>query len=202
MIRWYKFKIMGERERRPRGNDLPELPLGMTIEDLRFVNPHIYPIDMASKGWQVLLERDVDGNPAKVAYSLERGVPEDIDVEALQRKIGILDEDGFYLPGYYLGVAHSKDAEKFLARKVGLPSMDVADNEGNSQMWNSPETSFLLFNFRGFPTAKTMDVLLKLENEFLADGPKPPRGFRLVAEVEIGPRGTIFERIKRKITGR
>lgn len=144
----------------------PELPAGMTVEDLRFVHPQLYPLDMATKSWQALLRANVDENPAKMSYSLLRSVAEDLDVESLKRDVGMVAEDGTPLPGYFLAISDDPEAEKTLARQMGVGAIDILDSEGRSQIWQG-EGRFLIFNFTGFPTAKTMDVLIVLEKKFL-----------------------------------
>ncbi|HYM65529.1 MAG TPA: hypothetical protein VES68_03545 [Candidatus Sulfotelmatobacter sp.] len=139
---------------RRTGSQVPELPNGMTLDDLRFVNPQVFHLDMAIKGWDVYLGRGIDGNEAKVSYELSREVPKDFNFGGLGSKIGIVDEEGNVLPEY--SVLHTNPPEK-------------------------PST--LTFNFTGFPTQKTMDVLKKLEDEFSPPQFRP-RHLRLVGESE------------------
>lgn len=188
-------------ERNRRGTQLPQLPEGLTLSDLRFVNPEIYPLDMAMKGWQVLLKRDVGGNAAKVSWSLERGVPEDFDLDTLKQQIGVLDEKGNALPGYHIGLASSPDAIHSLGKQVGID--DITDEAGNSLIYHTNSTDktfYLLFNFTGFPMAKTMEVLLSLEQQFLPADFTPVR-FERVAVFESKPK-TIFSRLKDRLTRR
>jgi len=149
----------------------PMLPAGVKVEDLRFVHPQLYPLDMVTKGWQALLRANIDENPAKMSYSLLRAVAEDLDVESLKRDVGMVAEDGTPLPGYLLAISDDPEAEKTLARQMGAGAIDILDSEGRSQIWQG-EGRFLIFNFTGFPTSKTMDVLLALEKKFL------PKSFR------------------------
>ena len=128
-----------ERERRT-----PQLSEGISLDDLRFVHPQIYALDMVTKGWEVFLKRDVDGNGAKVSYSLSRQVSKDFDIEGLVKKIGVLDEEGNIIDEYSVGFTTSVDKKPTLS-----------------------------FNFTGFPTQKTMDVLQNLEKEFLPEDFRP-----------------------------
>src|SRR5260221_5876253 len=98
---------------------------------------------MAIKGWEVFLGRGIDGNEARVSYELSRKIPKDFNLEGLGLRIGILDEEGNALPEYSVLLTNPPD-----------------------------QPSILTFNFTGFPTQKTMDVLKNLENEF------PPSQFR------------------------
>lgn len=136
-----------------RGRHTPQLPEGLLPDDLRFVHPQLYPVDMAYKGWEVYLGKGVDGNEAKVSYSLSRNA-DGLDLEELKKTIGILDEEGNAINGYSL----------YVNQKDGEPAR-------------------LEFNFTGFPTQKTMDVLQNLEGQFLAKDFKP-RHFKMIASSE------------------
>jgi hypothetical protein len=158
----------------------PQLPEGMTLDDLRFVNPETYALHMAWKGWTVVVGGDVDGNPVKVGYSLSREITDGFDVTTLGQKIGVINEQGETLDGYSLGIIH-RDGQRH-----DKPTLD--------------------FKFRGFPTEKTMQVLESLEREFLPEGEGPERrkrNFRLLASATSGPETgkaskprTIFERVR------
>ena len=185
-------------ERRQRAT--PQLPDGLSLDDLRFVNQQMYPLEMTMKGWEVLLENGIGGNEARVLYSLSRTVPNTLDLVELKKRIGLIDDDGNSLPGYYVGLTNSQDATLTLSRRMGIS--DETDQEIKS-FANTPvlkeDESHLLFNFTGFPTEKTMDVLLGLEKEFLPKDFKPMH-LRLLASsesMEETPRGKSFlERAK------
>lgn len=146
---------------RESAQNIPELPSGMSVDDLRFVHLQLYALDMVQKGWEVLLGREVDGNPAKVSYTLKREVEKDYDWHELVKKIGVLNEEGNIIPEYSIGL-----------------------NFGND------EPSVLDFNFTGFPTQKTMDVLKSLEDEFTPAEFKPKK-LSLLASSE--PMDDFFE---------
>lgn len=154
--------------------ELPELPEGMTVDDLRFVSPHAYAISMAMLGWEAALLAHVDGNEAKVSYSLTRTIPDSLNLDELKRKIGIVDNEGNSAPGYYLGTTNSKDAEFAVSRKAGVPDdftrsvHEIGNNPGPND-----EELYLYFNFTGFPTKQTMDILMALENEFKPEDYQP-----------------------------
>lgn len=132
-----------EKLRQPRE---PELPEGMTFDDLRFVHPQIYPLSVAQLGWEALLGFDIDGNEAKVSYSLRRPVSEDFDAKSLAKRIRLLDEKGEMLPSYRLNVD---------TKETKTPSLE--------------------FNFTGFPTQTTMEVMRALEDDFNPEGSQPRR---------------------------
>lgn len=134
-------------------NAKPKLPEGMILDDLRFVHPQLYALSVVQLGWEALIGSGIDGNPAKVAYTLSRPVSEGINLDRLRRSTGIIDEEGTSLPGYTVGVVE-KDGKHILG-----------------------------FNFTGFPTQQTMDVLKALEDEFNPEGVKPIR-LRLLASSE------------------
>lgn len=164
----------------------PQLPKGVTVDDLRFVNPEVYALDMAYKGWEVLLGSDKDGNPAKVSYTLSREIAEGYDVAALRERLGLVDEQGEVLSGY---------------------SLDVA--QGNGRRPTPTLKPILNFEFVGFPTAKTMQVLEGLEGAFLPEGQKPEQRvrFELLASSEnaldvrnASKAKTIFERVRHRLS--
>ena len=138
----------------------PQLPTGLALEDLRFVHPQVYPLSMGVKGWAAEVHSDVEGNSAKVRYVLSRPVPESFDIDSLAtlaETIGII-EDGAIRESYSLYVDCFDEARP-LAHQLREKVNPHEDNQ-----------SVLIFDFTGFPTAKTMDVLLSLEHAF-----DPPR---------------------------
>ncbi|MEK7551695.1 MAG: hypothetical protein AAB532_03795 [Patescibacteria group bacterium] len=145
----------------------PQLPVGMTFDELRFADPEIYPPSMVMIGWQVLLGHDIGGNEAKVSYSLLRSVPKTLDLDKLRRQIGMTDDEGHVLPGYYMDTTPNPDAIRSLARQIGIE--DLTDREGHSILTSgaTDDENYLMFNFTGFPTAKTMSVLTALGEQFL-----------------------------------
>lgn len=175
-----------------RRGKAPELPEGLTLAELRFVNPQFYLLDMAMKGWQVFLRFDVGGNPARVSYSLLRSVPPDTDADDLRRQIGMVDEEGRVKPGYYMGIADNPHAASSLSRQLGIE--DITDEQGSSMLRRQGEASYLLFNFSGFPTEQTMDIMLALENRFLPEGQKP----LTIGDKRLKPK-TVFERVRKRL---
>ncbi len=171
---------------------VPELPEGLTLAELRFVNPQFYPLDMAMKGWQVFLRFDIGGNPARVSYSLLRSVSPDTDADDLRRQIGMVDEEGGVKPGYYMGIADNPDAASTLSRRLGIE--DITDEQGSSMLRRQGEASYLLFNFSGFPTEQTMDIMMALENKFLPEGQKP-----LTIEDKRSKPKIVFERVRKRL---
>src|SRR3990167_8185930 len=83
-----------------------DLPIGVREEDLRFINPQIFPAYMAMRCWSVEVKFDVDDNTAKSSIVLSRPIAEDFSVEdfdALVVRMGIAGEEtGTYKPGYSL----------------------------------------------------------------------------------------------------
>lgn len=130
----------------PPSSDLPE---GLTLDDLRFVDPELYSIHMASLGWTAAVETDVDGNPAKLGISLDRTVDQDFDEAELRRlyeAIGLFDESGRVKDGYNLALRREEHYGEETLRAIR-------------------------FTFRGFPTEDTMEVLAAMEAVFIP----PPR---------------------------
>jgi len=135
----------------------PDLPEGITVDDLLYFNPQHYLIDMAMKGWGVKISHGVDGNEDKVSYGLSRPVGLDFSstsLDDLSERIGIKDKDGNILAGYSLVVGFVGDSGSLVEEL----RQDVNPHEDSGAV--------LRFNFTGFPTGKTIDVMDRLEQAF------------------------------------
>lgn len=149
----------------------PELPKGFSLDDLRFVHPQLYPIDMGFKGWSCELHFDIDGNPAKVSYTLARPLSENFDLDHMTNiaeDIGIMNE-GEFLKGYSLKIDTFNEA-----RPISQKMREVINPHEGAK-------AVLIFNFTGFPTEKTMQVLMRLEKRFLP--PKRTRQRGLISHI-------------------
>lgn len=96
-----------------------------------------------------------------------RPVSQTLDLDELKRQIGITDNEGHVLPGYYIDTTPNPDAIRSLVRQIGIE--DLTDRKGHSILTSraTKDENYLMFNFTGFPTAKTMNVLTGLEEQFL-----------------------------------
>jgi hypothetical protein len=161
--------------------EMPPLPEGIHLEDLRYVNPEVYPVDMAMKGWTFASQSNLDGNPAKLYYELARPVGEDFgpdELDALAKQMDIREVDGVnYRPGYHLSIDSFRDNPS-LARKLG-------------DTLNGAQGPLLVFQFEGFPTEETMQAMLTLEQAFFPQ--KRPNWLRRLLG-KIGFRGASEER--------
>lgn len=137
--------------------EMPALPEGIRLEDLYYVNPQLYPLDIAAKGWTFEAIANVDGNPAKLRYELARPVGQDFgpdELDVLAAQMGIRDADGVsYRPGYSLSIDSYRD-DPSLARQM-------------TDLLNGEQGPLLVFQFEGFPTADTMKAMLAIEQAFL-----------------------------------
>lgn len=118
------------------------------------------------KGWMFQLDRDIDGNPAKLRYELARPIGQDFGLdklEALAEQMGIREPDNDnFRPGYHLSIDSFHDNPS-LARRL-------------NQAVNGQQGPVLVFQFQGFPTAETMAAMLTLEQAFLS--PERPKLLR------------------------
>ena len=128
-----------------------DLPPGMNREDLRFINPEVFPLYMGKRGWSVETYFNVDDNPAKTAILLSRPISEDFTVNDFDTLVARMDiageEAGTFKSGYTLRI-DSFGELKHIAREM----RQIANpHEDNSRT--------LIFNFEGFSTEKTMIAL-------------------------------------------
>lgn len=112
---------------------------------------------MAMQGWTAGTLHEVDGNRYKVHYRAARPVDRSFELEELEglaRRIGILDEEGEQLEGYSLVVDTFGDNRN---------ALDTLHDKINP---HTNTSRLLVFNFHGFPTDTTMDVMQELERTF------------------------------------
>ena len=132
-----------------------DLPHGVSEDDLVYLRlrpeePSAFESLARWRGWDVYVEEGSEDSRYKAFYALVREVPitfDDAEVAKLQDKIGIVDKWGELIDGYMLW-----------AKRVG----DEQESEPDHPFFFVTETDRLFFQFEGFPTAETMDVLQKL----------------------------------------
>ena len=131
-----------------------DLPLELNEDDLRYVLPETFADIATEKGWTLVLEENVDDNHYKILYVMTRPVPTDFDdgkVAAMQERIGIVDEDDEIIDDYGLW---TEDVRVWKPGKI----------PGRRKILS--ESKRLYFEFRGFPTDQTMDIMQALMQEF------------------------------------
>ncbi|HLG90917.1 MAG TPA: hypothetical protein VI336_02035 [Candidatus Saccharimonadales bacterium] len=141
-----------------------ELPLEIDEKELRYILPELFTPFVNERGWDVSIEEGVDGNHYKILYEMSRPVPagfDDGELAGMQDRIGIVDEYGEIIDDYGLwteGVRVWRAAED--------PDLDQPTSESKR----------LFFEFEGFPTDQTMDVMQKLLDSLESHEPQERKG--------------------------
>jgi hypothetical protein len=131
-----------------------ELPLEIDEEELRYILPELFTPLVEERGWDVSIEEGVDGNYYRVLYVMSRPVPpgfDDGELADMQDKIGIVDEYSEIIDDYVLWTEGVKV----------LPGDENPDLDPPTS-----ESKRLFFEFEGFPTDQTMDIMKKLIETF------------------------------------